>query len=164
MEDNLKEAVTLFASGMSRPEVVSYLIDHEDRIQEACAEHGEDVIREKMSQTLRSCDPTSNKFAIKKYGEQYKLYRESIKESLALTFQVAVARSVRAMTYEVDKLTEQVEELDHMLEAGTNVNPVGTGEYLSVMNVRNNLIKRQTELQEKLLERLEKMTAQDDPF
>ena len=150
-DDNLKEAVTLFASGMSRQEVVSHFIDTDERIQDLCAEHGEEDIREKMSQILRSTDPTSNKFAVSKYGEHYKLYRESIKESLKTTFQIAIARSVRAMTREMDALTEQIGELDHMLQSATNTNPVGTSEYLSTMNMRNGLIKRQTELQENCL-------------
>lgn len=160
-DDHLKTAVTLFAEGKSRMEVVEHLIDTDKRLDALAFD---DSIREKIADALRAADPTSQKFAVTKYGEDYKLKREAIKIALANRYELMLTSSVDLMLEETKDLRAKREELDHMLEAAREQNPVGTSEYLATMNARNAISKRLTEIGDKLLERLERLKTQTDNF
>ena len=153
-EEQLKESVTLFAQGMTRQEVISHLIDGSERLQNI--EATETDFRNKMSDLLRSADPTSSRFAIKKYGEHYNLHKDAIKDVLKNRYEIAITQSIEFMSEEIGNLSEQVAELNHMIDNASNTNPVGTGEFLATINVRNSASKRMQELHDKMLERLER--------
>lgn len=153
-DTQLKEAVTLFAQGMTRQEVISHLIDNSERLQNL--EVNETNFRNKMSDLLRSADPTSTRFAVTLYGEHYNLHKDAIKKVLENRYEITITRSIEFMSEEVRKLAEQVDELDHMIETASNTKPIGTSEFLATINVRNNAAKRMQELQDKMLERLER--------
>ena len=153
-EEQLKEAVTLFAQGMSRQEIIAHLIDNSKDL--TIREATEPNLNNILSDLLRSADPTSSRFAIKKYGEHYNLHKDAIKEVLKNRYEIAITRSIEFMSAEIEQLTQQVAELEHMIESATNTTPIGTSEYLSTVNARNNATKRIDELQNKMLERLER--------
>lgn len=161
-EAQLKEAVELFATGMSRQDVASHFIDTDERLAEIDAK--DSTLREKLADVLRAADPTSTKFAITKYGEDYKLKREAIKQALANQYENLLTASTEVMMEEIADLREKRSELDHMLENAREQNPVGTSEYLATLNARNSITKRMTELGESLLERLERIKNQNDAF
>ncbi len=165
-EDQMKEAVELFATGMSRQEIVAYFIDNDtdERTQGFIEANGEAEIRESIAQRLRYADPTSNKFAVTKYKEHFTTHREAVKEAIANQYEVALTRSIQSMSKDIEGLAEQLKELDHMLGAARENNPVGTSEYLATLNARNSVTKRISELQDKLLERLERVKNQSNPF
>jgi len=159
----LKEAVTLFASGLNRQEVASHLIDQGiPPIPEAIAQHGETEVRRYLSMYLRTTDPTSSKFSVK-YRDHYLVHREAIMKSLEYHYQQAVTRSVQHAANLIEKLQHQSNELEHLLENATDIFPVGTSEYISTLNAKLNIEKRIHEMQEHLIARLEKIAQQNIP-
>lgn len=163
-EDQMKEAVEMFATGMNRQEIVAHFIDNDVRIQGLLEGRPEEEVREAIAEKLRSADPSSNRFAVTKYKQHFENHREALKEVIGNQYQIALTRSIQAMTGEIDILTEQLHELDHMLSAASETNPIGTSEYLATLNARNTAAKRIGDLQDKLLERLERVKNQSDPF
>ena len=158
--DQMRTAVSLFASGMNRQEVASHFIDDDTPpIPEAIAEHGETEVRAYLSMYLRTVDPTSSKFS-EKYREHYLVHREAVVKSLEFHYEQTVVRSVQHVANMIEKLQERAAELDHLLENATDVFPVGTSEYLSTLNSKLAVEKRIHELQEHMLQRLESIANQ----
>ena len=154
-EQEMKDAVAMFASGSNRTEVAAFFIDQNPELE---------TVREEILQQLRLADPTSNRFAVTKYQSHYEIHREGVMSVVKNHYEVAISRSIESMSAEIDALREQLNSLDYMLESAVETNPVGTGEYLSTMNMRNQVTKRISDLHDKLLERLERVRAQTDLF
>ena len=155
-DEQMKEAVTLFAQGLNRTEVVSCLIDADEALQQLEAEQGKQA-RNNISNQLRSADPRSSHFAVSKFQAHFDLHQKAALESLKQRYNACISQNVDFMSQEISNLTEQIHELDHMIGDAIDNEPQGTVEYLATLNARNNASKRILELQEKLLDRIERI-------
>ncbi|MXZ00237.1 hypothetical protein F4Y93_06155 [Candidatus Poribacteria bacterium] len=160
-EDQMKEAVEMFATGMHRQEIVAYFIDNDVRIQGLLEGRPEEEVREAISQRLRYADPSSNKFAVTKYKEHFENHRVALRSVISNQYEIALTRSIQAMTGEIETLRQQIDSVNYMLDNASETNPVGTSEYLATLNTRNSIAKRIDDLQDKLLERLERVKNAD---
>ena len=156
-DEQMKEAVTLFAQGLNRSEVVAHLIDADNNLQALEAEHGQ-PFRNNISNQLRSADPRSKHFATSKYKAHYDLHQQAALESLKARYNSCLHQSMDFLTKEIAMLTEQLGELNHMIDGAIDNEPQGTVEYIQTLNARNTTSKRVIELREKLLERIERIT------
>ena len=163
-EDQMKAAVEMFATGMNRQEIVAHFIDNDVQIQGTLEGLPEEEVREAIAEKLRSADPSSSRFAVTKYKQHFENHREALKEVIGNQYEIAITRSIQAMTGEINILTEQLTDLDHMLSIASETTPIGTSEYLATLNARNTAAKRISDLQDKLLERLERVQNQTAPF
>lgn len=156
-DEQSREAVELFAQGFTRAEVASHLIDNNVELQHL--EKDDNSTRKRISDALRPADPNCSQFSVSKYGEQYKNSRTAVIQSLNKRYDTCVSRSIEFLSNETKKLEEQIEELDYLIENAMEINPTGTSEYLAIINARNNAAKRIAEIQEKMLERIERATG-----
>ena len=156
--DQEKHAVTLFAQGYSRSEVVSDMIDNDEEIREQLKLSGdESEFRKKLSDKLMSCDPGSTRFAITKHKEHYESHRKALSKSLSNTYENMIIRSVENIRKSIEETREMIQDIKHNLENALETIPVGASEYMSMANTHMNLKKREMELEDKLLERLERI-------
>ena len=163
-DEQLREAISLFASGHTRPEITTHFIE----TYPALGEHfqGADTdkqVRKALSDALRAADPASSRFS-EKYKPHYETERQGIQRAITNKYEMLTTRSIAAMEKELTRLTEQFEELDYMLDTAIENHPVGTTEYLATLNARNAAQKRLFEISEKLLERLERIHFADKPL
>ena len=150
----MTEAVTLFAQGKTRPEVTSYLIDNDEELQKLESEDEE--LRKKLSNALSTADPMSPRFAVSKYEEPYKLHRQAFRQALEIKYDVLVSQYLQSLADEIQRLTEQREELDYLINNAMEINPTGTSEYLAIINSRGNADKRIEELRAKFIDKVGK--------
>ena len=162
--DQEKKCVELFAQGLSREEVVNHLIDTEQSILDYETEHGAQETRKQLSDKLRTCDPSNPRFAIKKHGEHYETHREALMATLTKHYQIVVAKSVRSFEAYLQDLDDRIEELQTNVSNAMETAPVGASEYLATHNMILNLEKRKMEVQDKFLERLERIAQQGTSF
>ena len=160
-EEQLLEAVTLFAQGKSRQEVAVHFIDTDERLSDLNFE--DDTLKERLADLLRAADPTSSKFAKTKYSQHYSQHRQAVVSALVNRYEQVITLSVDLLQAELASLTEHEEALNHMLESARESTPIGTSEYLATLNARSSVRKQKIEITDKLLERLERLKNQSDP-
>ena len=143
-DDQLTQAVELFAQGKNRKQVAAHLIDDSEALQER--ERTEENFRNTLSDALRSADPTSSQFAITKYGTVYELHKEAMRKALANKYESAVLEYVEYLDAEIENMKNQQEELQTLIDSAQEIDPTGTGEYLSVLSANTATGKRIEEL------------------
>lgn len=155
----LKEAVTLFAQGNSRSHVVSHLIDTDEKLREL--EATDPHLRKKLSDCLRTADPTSTQFAVKKYQAIYSLHKNAMRDALQHRYERLALQVVSFVENELKTLKAHTETLDHLLHNANIQAPETIGEYLSVLNTRNTVNKRCLDIQLQLLEKFSDILLPD---
>lgn len=155
-----KTAVELFAQGLSREEVVSYLVDNEPAIEAEIEARGPEEVRKELSDKLRTCDPSNARFALKKHGDHYETHRSALMANLAIHYQSIVTKSVRSFEEHLQDLDDRIEELRDNAARAMETTPIGASEYLATHNMILSLEKRRMEVQDKFLERLERIAQQ----
>lgn len=164
-KDQEKRAVQLFAQGFSRSEVVSELIDNDSEISDQLkASQDEPKFRKELSDKLMSCDPTSTRFAVTKHKDHYDTHKAALSKALSNTYQGLVVKSVKWLEKSIARIDDKIESLEHNLGNALETFPVGSSEYVSMMNALSSLEKRKLELQDKYLERLERIHQQTIAF
>lgn len=156
--DQQKHAVQLFAQGYSRSEVVSHFIDNDTEvIKQLEKSQDEGSFRKVLSDKLTTCDPSSVRFAITKHKDYYNDQKDALTKALSNTYQNLVIKSVKWLQQSIDKIDDRIAEIEHTLSTAMETTPVGASEFISMQNMLNNLEKRKVEMQDKLLERLERI-------
>ena len=156
-----KQAVELFAQGYSRSEVVTILIDDDETIRAQLNEMKDDPkFRQQLADRLRSCDPSSKYFAITKHKDYYEDQKRALKDALSERYQNLVVKSVEWITKSIEAIDAELIDMRHSLKSALETTPVGASEYIAVQNAVLALEKRKIELQDKLLERLERIHQQ----
>lgn len=156
--DQEKTAVELFAQGYRRSEVVSHFIDHDPDVMKQLKESpSESKFRKDLSDKLITCDPNSTRFAMTKHGDHYKSHKAALEKAISNHYQNLVIKSVQWLQKSIDKTQERIEEVTHLLESAKETTPVGASEYASIHNLLTSLEKVQSENQNRLLERMERI-------
>ena len=146
-------AVELFAQGYTRKQVVSFLIDEYPELQEQ--EQETNRYREKLSDAIKTCDPTATQFALQKYGNLYDTHRKAYIEALKKQYHVVVQQSIQFMLKELQRNQQLIEELDGLIDAAHSIEIEDAGSYTAVLNARHAAQKRVTDIHEKLATRYE---------
>lgn len=158
------KAVELFAAGGSRQDVATYLIENDPTFIDAVDEHGEKAIRSHLSQILRTTDPTSTQFAEKKYAALFELHREAILAALVNQYQITLGKSVSQIQENMDRLVKHSEQIQEVIEAAGDIEIESPKDYIAAINTNLKLTKEIQKIQDKLLERLERIRHRADPF
>lgn len=163
-DEQAKHAVEMFAHGSSRQSIATHFIENDERFIAAVDEHGEKAVRSHLSQILRSTDPSSTLFARNKYGELFELHRQAIIKALANQYKIAIGKSVEQLQENLSELIKQSEPLRKVIERADDIEIENPKDYIAAINTHLKIQKAIQETQDKLLERLERIRNQADPF
>lgn len=157
-----KRAVELFAQGLNRSEVVNNFIDTYPELEEKAEDAKQ--LRKDLSDKLRSCDPSSTRFAIAKHKSHYETHLTAMKKAISNAYQNLVIKSIMSIEKSIADIETRMQDIQHNLDAAMETTPVGSAEYISMMNAMMNLDKRRMELEDKKLERMERIHQQTIEF
>ena len=117
--DEIEYAISLFARGFARGDVVTILIEEfPERDTQARAD---DTFRRRLSDTLRTCDPSSAIFAKGRFKTLYDLHQEYVRETLGNTYsridnhlKETLCERVEAQTARLEKIDAKIEHLHEL--------------------------------------------------
>ena len=117
--DEIEYAISLFARGFARGDVVTILIEQfPERDTQARAD---DTFRRRLSDTLRRCDPSSAIFAKSRFKTLYDLHQEYVRETLGNTYaridtllKETLSERVEAQIARLEKIDAKIEHLHEL--------------------------------------------------
>ena len=117
--DEIEYAISLFARGFARGDVVTVLIEEfPERDAQARAD---DTFRKRLSDRLRICDPTSAVFAKSRFKTLYDLHQEYVRETLGNTYaridtllKETLSERVEAQIARLEKIDAKIEHLHEL--------------------------------------------------
>ena len=117
--DEIEYAISLFARGFARGDVVTILIE-EFPEREAQA-RADGTFRKRLSDRLRICDPTSAVFAKNRFKTLYDLHQEHVRETLGNTYaridsllKETLRKRVEAQIARLEKIDARIEHLQEL--------------------------------------------------
>jgi len=112
--DEIEFAISLFARGFARGDVVLILIETFPERQEQA--DTDDTFRKRLSDRLRTCDPTSAVFAESRYKTLYHLHQEHVRETLGHTYARIDSQLKDTLQERVAAQTERLEKIDTRID------------------------------------------------
>ena len=117
--DEIEFAISLFARGFGRGDVVTILIEQfPERDAQARADG---TFRKRLSDKLRICDPTSAVFAESRFKTLYHLHQEHVRETLGNTYfridsllKETLSKRVEAQIARLEKIDAKIEHLHEL--------------------------------------------------
>ena len=117
--DEIEYAISLFARGFARGDVVTVLIEEfPERYTQARADS---TFRKRLSDRLRTCDPTSAVFAKNRFKTLYDLHQEHVRETLGNTYaridsllKETLRKRVEAQIARLEKIDTKIEHLHEL--------------------------------------------------
>ena len=113
--DEIEFAISLFARGFARGDVVTCIIETFPERQEQY-DNMEAHFRKRLSDRLRTCDPTSAVFAESRYKTLYHLHQEHVRETLGNTYARIDSQLKETLQKRVEAQTERLEKIDAKIE------------------------------------------------
>ena len=112
--DEIEFAISLFARGFARGDVVLILIETFPKLQEQA--DADDTFRKRLSDRLRTCDPTSAVFAQSRYKTLYNLHQEHVRQTLGHTYARIDNQLKDTLLKRVEAQTERLEKIDTRID------------------------------------------------
>ena len=112
--DEIEYAISLFARGFGRGDVVIGLIEQYPEYEVQA--RTDDTFKKRLSDRLRTCDPTSAIFAKSRYKTLYDLHQEYVRETLGNTYARIDSRLKETLLKRVEAQTERLEKIDAKIE------------------------------------------------
>ena len=112
--DEIEYAISLFARGFGRGDVVIGLIEQYPEYEAQA--RTDDTFRKRLSDRLRTCDPTSAVFAKSRYKTLYDLHQEYVRETLGNTYARMDSQLKETLLKRVEAQTERLEKIDAKIE------------------------------------------------
>ena len=112
--DEIEYAISLFARGFRRGDVVTILI--EEFPERETQARTEDAFRKRLSDTLRNCDPSSAVFAKSRFKTLYDLHNEYIRETLGNTYSRIDSLLKETLRERVEAQIARLEKIDARIE------------------------------------------------
>lgn len=112
--DEIEFAISMFARGFARGDVVTCLVETFPERQEQA--DMEPHFRKRLSDRLRTCDPTSAVFAKSRYKTLYDLHQEHVRETLGNTYFRIDSRLKETLLKRIEAQTERLEKIDAKIE------------------------------------------------
>ena len=113
--DEIEFAISLFARGFARGDVVTCLIETFPERQEQY-NNMETHFRKRLSDRLRTCDPTSAVFAQSRYKTLYDLHQEHVRQTLGNTYAGIDSRLKETLLKRVEAQTERLQKIDTRID------------------------------------------------
>ena len=112
--DEIEFAISLFARGFARGDVVTCIIETFPERQEQ--DNMETHFRKRLSDRLRTCDPTSAVFAQSRYKTLYDLHQEHVHQTLGNTYARIDSQLKETLLKRVEAQTERLEKIDTRID------------------------------------------------
>ena len=112
--DEIEFAISMFARGFARGDVVTCLIETFPERQEQA--DMEPHFRKRLSDRLRTCDPTSAVFAQSRYKTLYDLHQEHVRQTLGNTYHRIDSRLKETLLERVEAQTDRLEKIDTRID------------------------------------------------
>ena len=112
--DEIEFAISLFARGFARGDVVTCLIETFSERQEQ--DNMETHFRKRLSDRLRTCDPTSAVFAQSRYKTLYDLHQEHVRQTLGKTYARIDSQLKETLLKRVEAQTERLQKIDTRID------------------------------------------------
>ena len=112
--DEIEYAISLFARGFARGDVVTILI--EQFPERYTQDRADDTFRRRLSDTLRRCDPSSAIFAKSRFKTLYNLHQEHVRENLGNTYSRIDSLLKETLYERVETQTARLEKIDAKIE------------------------------------------------
>ena len=112
--DEIEFAISLFARGFARGDVVLILIETFPELQEQA--RADNTFRKRLSDRLRTCDPTSAVFAQSRYKTLYHLHQEHVRETLGNTYDRIDSKLKDTLLERVEAQTERLQKIDTRID------------------------------------------------
>ena len=112
--DEIEYAISLFARGFARGDVVLILIEEFPERQEQA--RADDTFRKRLSDRLRTCDPTSAVFAQSRYKTLYDLHQEHVRETLGNTYARIDSELKETLLKRVEAQTKRLQKIDTRID------------------------------------------------
>ena len=113
--DEIEYAISLFSRGFARGEVVIGLIEQFPDYKHL--DETDPTLRKRLSDRLRTCDPTSAIFAASRYKTLYDLHREHVERSLGKAYNQIEAKLKETLLARVEEQTARLETIDTRIDA-----------------------------------------------
>ena len=117
--DEIEYAISLFARGFARGDVVTILI--EEFPERDAQTRADDTFRRRLSDSLRICDPSSAVFAKNRFKTVYDLHQEHVRETLGITYaridtllKETLRERVEAQIARLQKIDAKIEHLHEL--------------------------------------------------
>jgi hypothetical protein len=112
--DEIEFAISMFARGFARGDVVTCLIETFPERQEQY--NVETHFRKRLSDRLRTCDPTSAVFAQSRYKTLYDLHQEHVRQTLGHTYARIDSKLKETLLKRVEAQTERLQKIDTRID------------------------------------------------
>jgi hypothetical protein len=112
--DEIEYAISLFARGFGRGDVVIGLIEQYPEYEAQA--RTDDTFKKRLSDRLRTCDPTSAVFAKSRYKTLYDLHQEYVRETLGNTYARMDSQLKETLLKRVEAQMERLEKIEHLHE------------------------------------------------
>ena len=112
--DEIEYAISLFARGFARGDVVTILI--EQFPERETQDRTEDGFRKRLSDSLRTCDPSSAVFAKNRFKTLYDLHQEYVRETLGNTYSQIDSLLKETLRERVEAQIARLEKIDAKIE------------------------------------------------
>lgn len=113
--DEIEYAISLFSRGFARGEVVVGLIEQYPDYKHLC--ETDETFRKRLSDRLRTCDPTSAIFAESRYKTLYDLHREHVEKTLGGAYSQIEAKLKETLLARVEEQAARLETIDGRIYA-----------------------------------------------
>ncbi|MCY4570299.1 MAG: hypothetical protein OXD49_18580 [Candidatus Poribacteria bacterium] len=110
--DEIEYAISLFARGFGRGDVVIGLIEQYPKYEDQARTDA--TFKKRLSDRLRTCDPTSAVFAKSRYKTLYDLHQEYVREILGNTYARMDSRLKETLLKRVEAQTERLEKIERL--------------------------------------------------
>lgn len=117
--DEIEYAISLFARGFARGDVVTILIEEFPELY--TQDRADGTFRKRLSDRLRACDPTSAIFAKSRFKTLYDLHQEHVRETLGNTYaridtllKDTLSKRVEAQIARLEKIDAKIEHLHEL--------------------------------------------------
>ena len=117
--DEIEYAISLFARGFQRGDVITILIEEFPELD--TQSRTDDTFRKRLSDRLRTCDPSSAVFAENRFKTLYDLHREYVRETLGNTYsridtllKETLQKRVEAQIARLEKIDAKIEHLHEL--------------------------------------------------
>ncbi|MCY3724068.1 MAG: hypothetical protein OXG97_17770 [Candidatus Poribacteria bacterium] len=112
--EEIEYAISLFARGFARGDVVLILIETFPERQEQAS--ADDTFRKRLSDRLRTCDPTSAVFAHSRYKTLYNLHQEHVRQTLGHTYDRIDSKLKDTLLTRVEAQTKRLQKIDTRID------------------------------------------------
>ena len=117
--DEIEYAISLFSRGFARGEVVIGLIEQYPDYKQLC--ETDETFRKRLSDRLRTCDPTSAIFAASRYKTLYDLHREHVDSTLGNAYRQVEEKLKETLLARVEAQADRLETIDNRIGVLTDL-------------------------------------------